>query len=112
MMRTSSSTIIHWQRRNINGPCGPVVVEQRFSEPHYTPCLAWEEEATLIGRATLPLTDLSFWAIGLFPERCAGPDLSLRVYPFLHVFLIRLQEKPLGQGQSSCAWLITNGAVV
>ena len=39
-------------------------------------------------------------------------NFRLRVYPFLLAFSIRLQEKPYWRGQSSCAWLITNGAVV
>jgi hypothetical protein len=64
MMRTSSSTITRWRRRNINRPCGPVVVNiNRPCGPVVvggdrvsliiSPCLAWEEEATLKGRATI-----------------------------------------------------------
>jgi hypothetical protein len=39
-MRTSSSTITRWQRRNINGPCGPVVVGRQPCEPHYPTLLS------------------------------------------------------------------------
>jgi hypothetical protein len=39
-------------------------VSLRIIPPHLT----WEKEATLKGRATLPPLDLSFGAIGPFPE--------------------------------------------
>jgi hypothetical protein len=32
-----------------------------------SPCLAWEEEATLKGRTTIP-----YWMIGPFTEGCTG----------------------------------------
>jgi hypothetical protein len=57
VMRTSS-TITRWQRRNKKRPSGLVVVGRRPCEPLNNPtCLAWEEEATLKERATLPLSD-------------------------------------------------------
>jgi hypothetical protein len=67
LMRTSSSTITHWQRRNINGPCGPLVIERRPCEPHYPTLLSLGGGSHLKGESHPSLNGLVFWGDWAFP---------------------------------------------
>jgi hypothetical protein len=69
VMRTSSSTITYWQRRNINGPCGPVVVGWRPCEPHYPTLLSLGGGSHLKGESHPSPYGLVFWGDWAFPWR-------------------------------------------
>jgi hypothetical protein len=67
MMRTSSSTITRWKRRNINGPCGPVVVGRWPCEPHYPTLLSLGGGSHIKGESHPSPNGLVFWGDWSFP---------------------------------------------
>jgi hypothetical protein len=67
VMRTSSSTITRWQRRTINGPCGPVVVGRQPCEPHYPTLLSLGGGSHLKGESHPSPNRLVFWGDWAFP---------------------------------------------
>jgi hypothetical protein len=76
--RTSSSTITRWQRRNMNGPCGLVVVRRRSCEPHYPTLLRLGGGSHLKGESHPSPNGLLFWRDWAFPWGvCRRTVLSL-----------------------------------
>jgi hypothetical protein len=67
LMRISSSTITRWQRRNINGPCGPVVVGRRPCESHYPTLLSLGGVSHLKVESHPSPNGLVFWGDWAFP---------------------------------------------